>query len=142
TFVSFGEACPELAERTVIVNGVAKTYAMTGWRIGYAAAPAALAKVMAKIQSQTTSNPCSISQAAAIEALTGPQDFVEQARREFTARRDLVISGLEQIKDVEVLPPDGAFYVFPSLARFIGRRTPQGERLENDTDLATYLLNS
>lgn len=140
TFVSFGEACPELAERTVIVNGVAKTYAMTGWRLGYAAAPAALARVMAKIQSQSTSNPCSISQAAAIEALTGPQDFVAQAHREFTARRDLVISGLEQIKDVEVLPPDGAFYAFPSLARFIGRRTPQGEPLETDTDLATYLL--
>src|SRR5699024_2683874 len=104
-FTSFATACPQLAERSVIVNGVAKAYAMTGWRIGYAAAPAALTRVMAKIQSQSTSNPCSISQAAAVEALTGPQDFVAQARAEFKQRRDLVIDGLAAIDGVEVLAP-------------------------------------
>src|SRR5699024_4286993 len=141
-FTSFATACPDLAERTVVVNGVAKAYAMTGWRIGYAAAPAALSQVMAKIQSQSTSNPCSISQAAAIEALTGPQDFVEQARYEFAVRRDLVVHRLEQIKGVDVLSPGGAFYAFPSLAQFIGRRSPQGETLETDADIASYLLKS
>ncbi|WP_050526839.1 pyridoxal phosphate-dependent aminotransferase [Pseudorhodobacter aquimaris] len=141
-FTSFGVACPELADRTVIVNGVAKAYAMTGWRIGYAAAPAALAKVMSKIQSQSTSNPCSISQAAAIEALTGPQDYVKMARTEFRARRDLVIPGLRAIEGVEVLSPDGAFYAFPHMASFIGRRGPDGKRIETDTDLTGYLLDA
>lgn len=141
-FTSFASACPEIAERSVIVNGVAKAYAMTGWRIGYAAAPAALAKVMSKIQSQSTSNPCSISQAAAVEALTGPQDFVEKSRAEYAARRDLVVSRLEQMPGVDVLSPDGAFYAFPSLANFVGARTQQGETLETDTDLASYLLRS
>src|SRR5699024_3323162 len=103
-------------------------------------APAALTGVMAKIQSQSTSNPCSISQAAAVEALTGPQDFVAQARAEFKQRRDLVIDGLAAIDSVEVLAPDGAFYAFPSLTRFMGMRTPAGNTLDNDTDLASYLL--
>ncbi|QCO56443.1 pyridoxal phosphate-dependent aminotransferase [Pseudorhodobacter turbinis] len=141
-FTSFGVACPELVDRTVIVNGVAKAYAMTGWRIGYAAAPAALAKVMSKIQSQSTSNPCSISQAATIEALTGPQDYVEMARAEFRARRDLVIPGLRAIDGIQVLNPDGAFYAFPHMANFIGRRTPDGKLIETDTDLTGYLLNA
>lgn len=142
SFTSFASACPELADRTVIVNGVAKAYAMTGWRIGYAAAPAELARIMSKIQSQTTSNPCSISQAAAVEALTGSQDCVDVSREEFTARRDLVISGLEQIEGLDVLWPDGAFYAFPSVARFIGARTKQGLKLATDTDIASYLLES
>src|SRR5699024_6583904 len=141
-FTSFVTACPQLAERSVIVNGVAKAYAMTGWRIGYAAAPAALASIMAKIQSQSTSNPCSISQAAAVEALTGPQDFVTRARSEFAARRDLVIDGLAAIDGVEVLSPEGAFYAFPSLVRFLAAETPEGKQLNNDTDLASYLLNT
>ena len=141
-FTSFGVACPDLADRTVIVNGVAKAYAMTGWRIGYAAAPAELAKVMSKIQSQSTSNPCSISQAATIEALTGPQDFVATARAEFRARRDLVIPRLAAIDGVEVLNPDGAFYAYPHVASFIGRTTPDGKVIETDTDMAGYLLNA
>src|SRR5699024_10022601 len=141
-FTSFVTACPELAERSVIVNGVAKAYAMTGWRIGYAAAPAELARIMSKIQSQTTSNPCSISQAAAVEALTGPQDFVTRSREEFSARRNLVINGLEQIEGLDVLWPDGAFYAFPSVARFVGARTKQGVKLDTDTDIASYLLET
>ncbi|MCZ6862183.1 MAG: aminotransferase class I/II-fold pyridoxal phosphate-dependent enzyme [Alphaproteobacteria bacterium] len=139
-FASFAAACPELADQTVIVNGVAKAYAMTGWRIGYAAAPAALARVMGKIQSQSTSNPCSISQAAAIEALTGSQNFVTTARAEFQARRDQVISGLAAIPGVKIIEPTGAFYAFPNLGTFIGRRAPDGILMETDTDLATYLL--
>lgn len=141
-FCSFGVACPDLAERTVIVNGVSKAYAMTGWRIGYAAAPPELARVMSKIQSQSTSNPSSVSQAAAIEALTGPQDFVGAARETYRQRRDLVVSGLRAIADVEVIEPSGAFYVYPGLSAFIGRRTPQGEVLEDDTALTRYILDS
>ena len=141
-FTSFAAACPELADQTVIVNGVAKAYAMTGWRIGYAAAPAALARVMGKIQSQSTSNPCSVSQAAAVEALTGPQDFVATARAEFRARRDQVIAGLAAIPGVEIIEPTGAFYAFPNLAAFIGRRARDGVAMATDTDLACYLLRA
>ncbi len=139
-FASFRTACPELADQTVIVNGVAKAYAMTGWRIGYAVAPSDLAKVMGKIQSQSTSNPCSISQAAAVEALTGTQDFVTVACAEYLARRDLVMQGLATIPGVETTQPDGAFYVYPSVKAFIGRTTPCGETIQTDTDLASYLL--
>lgn len=139
-FTSFAKACPELADRTVIVNGVAKAYAMTGWRIGYAACPPALAKVMSKIQSQSTSNPCSISQAAAIEALTGSQDFVETARKEFRARRDIVFSTLWGINGLHSLVPDGAFYAFPSLSTLIGRKAADGTVISDDTAFASYLL--
>lgn len=141
-FTSFGVACPELADRTVIANGVAKAYAMTGWRIGYAAAPPELAKVMSKIQSQSTSNPCSISQAAAVEALTGSQEFVETARAEFRVRRDLVVAGLKAIDGVEVLNPTGAFYAFPNVAEFIGKTTPDGQIIKTDTDLTDYILQT
>ncbi len=140
-FTSFAAACPELADRTVIVNGVSKTYAMTGWRIGYAVAPTGLTKVMGKIQSQSTANPCSISQAAAVEALTGPQDFVATARAEFRTRRDQVIAGLAAIPGIEIVEPNGAFYAFPSLKAFVGRRTPDGQVIKSDTDLASYLLH-
>ncbi len=141
-FCSFGVACPELAERTVIANGVAKAYAMTGWRIGYAAAPAALARVMSKIQSQSTSNPCSISQAAAIEALTGPQDFVDTARATYRERRDLIVAGLRAIDGVEVVEPSGAFYAYPSLTAFIGRCSPDGTVMEDDSGLTRYILDA
>ncbi|WP_272007666.1 pyridoxal phosphate-dependent aminotransferase [Roseovarius sp. ZX-A-9] len=141
-FCSFGIACPELADRTVIANGVAKAYAMTGWRIGYAAAPVALARVMSKIQSQSTSNPCSISQAAAIEALTGPQDFVDTARATYRERRDLIVTGLRAIDGVEVVEPSGAFYAYPSLAAFIGRRGPDGTVMADDSDLTRYILDA
>ncbi|PVA11027.1 aspartate aminotransferase [Pelagivirga sediminicola] len=141
-FCSFASACPDLTDRTVIANGVAKAYAMTGWRIGYAAAPEALAKVMSKIQSQTTSNPSSISQAAAIEALTGPQDFVETARATYRNRRDLIVSGLRAIDGVDVVEPSGAFYAYPGLASFIGRRSPDGTVMEDDTALTRYILDA
>ena len=141
-FVSFAEACPDLAERTVIVNGVAKSYAMTGWRIGYAACHPALAKVMSKIQSQSTSNPCSIAQAAAIEALTGPQDFVEMARAEFRSRRDLVIGALHEIEGLQTVMPDGAFYAYPSIGALIGSTAPDGTVISDDTAFTRYLLTS
>lgn len=141
-FCSFLTACPELADRTVIANGVAKAYAMTGWRIGYAAAPPDLVRVMSKIQSQSTSNPCSISQAAAIEALTGPQDFVATARATYRERRDLIVAGLRAINGVEVVEPSGAFYAYPSLAAFIGLRTPDGAVMEDDTALTRYILDA
>lgn len=141
-FCSFLTACPELADRTVIANGVAKAYAMTGWRIGYAAAPPDLVRVMSKIQSQSTSNPCSISQAAAIEALTGPQDFVATARATYRERRDLIVAGLRAINGVEVVEPSGAFYAYPSLAAFIGRSTPDGVVMADDTALTRYILDA
>ncbi len=139
-FVSFGIACPELRDRTLIVNGVSKTYAMTGWRIGYAAGPKGLIKAMGKVQSQSTGNPCSISQAAAVEALTGPQDFLIPMVAEYKARRDLVVNGLAAIPGLEVVSPEGAFYAFPRCDAFIGRKTPDGAVIQSDTDLSAYLL--
>lgn len=139
-FCSFLSACPELQERVVLVNGVSKAYAMTGWRIGFAAGPAELISVMAKIQSQSTSNPCSISQAAAAAALTGPQNFVREALTEYKARRDLVLGGLQSISGLRLRAPDGAFYVFPECRAFIDARTPSGKVIENDNQLAAYLL--
>ena len=113
-FVSFAAARPDLAERTVIVNESPRP--MPCWRIGYAAAPASLARIMGKVQS--TSNPCSISQAATVEALTGSQDFVEMARGEFRARRDILIPGLRSMPGIEIIEPDGAFYAYPDLSAF------------------------
>ncbi|MGP9799006.1 pyridoxal phosphate-dependent aminotransferase [Halomonas sp. 86] len=141
-FASFGEACPALFDRTVIINGVAKAYAMTGWRIGYLAAPAELAKVASKIQSQTTANPCSISQAAAIEALTGPQEFIVSALSEYCARRDLISDGLERLMGMPVKAPDGAFYVFPDMTAYLGRPLKNGLSANTDVALATMLLET
>jgi aspartate aminotransferase len=137
---SFAAACPALAHRTVIVNGVSKTYAMTGWRIGYAAAPVDLARIMGKIQSQSTSNPSSISQAAAVEALGGPQDFVSRMRATYLARRNRAVAELRGIRGIEVFEPQGAFYVFPNVAAFIGKKTPHGAVIADDSALARYLL--
>ncbi|EKF40135.1 Aspartate aminotransferase B [Nitratireductor indicus C115] len=139
---SFLSACPDLRERTVIVNGVSKAYAMTGWRIGYAAGPTELIKVMAKIQSQSTSNPCSISQAAAVAALIGPQDFVQEAAAEYTARRDLVIEGLSGIPGLKLRKPEGAFYAFVECKGLIGKRLPGHKPLESDADIAEFLLET
>lgn len=139
-FISFGNACPELRDRSLLVNGVSKTYAMTGWRIGYAAGPQGLIAAMGKIQSQSTSNPCSISQAAATEALSASQDFLGPMVAEYKARRDLVVSGLARIPGLEVISPQGAFYAFPQCASFFGMRAPDGSQINNDTDLAAYLL--
>ena len=140
-FCSFLTACPELRERLLIVNGVSKTYAMTGWRIGYAAGPAPLIATMAKIQSQSTSNPCSIAQAAAVAALTGPQDFVAQAVGEYRARKDLVTEGLNAIAGLKTRSPEGAFYAYPECSALLGRRTPAGKVIADDTDLVSYLLS-
>ena len=139
--VSFLAANPDLKDRVLIVNGVSKAYAMTGWRLGYAAGPAALVKVMGKIQSQSTSNPSSISQAAAIEALSGPQDFLIEAKTEYTARREIVFTALEAIPQLRAPRPDGAFYAFVDCSALIGRIAPDGNVLENDADVARFLLD-
>jgi aspartate aminotransferase len=141
-FVTIAQAVPALYERTLTVNGVSKAYAMTGWRIGYAGGPASLVKEMVKLQGQSTGNPSSISQAAAIEALSGPQDFIPGRARAFQERRDLVVSMLNQAAGLECHRPEGAFYVYPGCARLLGRRTPDGRRLETDEDVSLYLLDA
>ena len=118
---------PRLKDRTLTVNGVSKAYCMTGWRIGYAGGPAELIKGMAKIQSQSTSNPCSISQAAAVAALNGDQGFLAEHQRVFKERRDLVVDLLNKAPGLRCHRPEGAFYVYPSCAGAIGRRTPDGK---------------
>ncbi len=133
---------PKLFERTLTMNGVSKAYCMTGWRIGYAAGPAALIKAMDTIQSQSTSNASSISQAAAVAGLNGPEDFIRSQNEVFKQRRDLVVSMLNQAKGLHCPRPEGAFYVFPSCAGVIGKKTPQGKVLETDTDFVNYLLES
>jgi aspartate aminotransferase len=124
------------------MNGVSKAYCMTGWRIGYGGGPEALIKAMAKLQSQSTSNPTSISQWAAVEALDGPQDFIEANNRVFRERRDLVVAMLNQSRGISCPTPQGAFYVFPSCAGTIGRTAPSGKVISNDEDFATELLGA
>ena len=133
---------PRLYDRTITINGVSKAYAMTGWRIGFAGGPPALIKGMAKIQSQSTSNPSSISQHAAIAALDGPQDMMGERRAVFQERRDLVVRLLNEAAGIECATPEGAFYVYPSCAGMIGRKTPEGTTLESDEDVARYLLEA
>lgn len=140
-FVSFADACPDLRDRTLLVNGVSKAYAMTGWRLGYAAGPKPLIAALNKMQSQSTTCPSSISQAAAAAALDGPQSFVIEANAEYTARGKLVTDGLNAIAGLKTASPMGAFYAFPECSAFIGRRSPDGRTITSDTDLATYLLN-
>lgn len=139
-FVSFGKACPELKERSLIVNGVSKAYAMTGWRVGYAAGPAPLVKAMATIQSQSVTSVCAIAQAAAVAALNGPQDHVTRFRQAFEKRRNLVVDGIRRIPGLKLAPPEGAFYAYIGCNDLIGRRTPAGVPLEDDAAVATYLL--
>ena len=139
-FVSFGKACPELKERTLIVNGVAKAYAMTGWRVGYAAGPAPLVKAMNTVQSQSCTSVAAPMQAAALAALTGPQDCVGEFRAAFERRRDLVVAGIAGIEGLTLPPPEGAFYAYIGCAGLIGRRTPTGSILRDDTDVSNYLL--
>lgn len=141
SFVSFGKACPELKERTLIVNGVAKSYAMTGWRVGYAAGPAPLVKAMTTIQSQSVTSVCSIAQAATVAALNGPQDEVTRFRDAFERRRNLVVEGVSKIDGLTLTPPEGAFYAYIGCGGLIGKKTPDGAVLENDTAVADYLLN-
>jgi aspartate aminotransferase len=141
-FSTFAEVAPQLADRILIVNGVSKTYAMTGWRLGYGAGPANLIKAMARIQAQCSLNPSSISQAAAVAALDGPQEIVAQHCTEFEARRDAVVALLEAIPGLTRTMPHGAFYVYVSCADWIGRCTPAGQRLSTDEDVTAYLLES
>jgi aspartate aminotransferase len=141
-FATIAQVEPRLKERTLTMNGVSKAYCMTGWRIGYAAGPKPLIKAMAKVQSQSTSNPCSISQAAAVEALNGPQDFIPRNNEAFRERRDLAVTMLNQAPGLHCLTPEGAFYVYPSCAGTIGKRTPAGKLIETDSDFVSYLLEA
>ena len=131
---------PALYDRTLTVNGVSKAYAMTGWRIGYAAGPAALIKAMGKVQSQSTSNPCSVSQYAAVEALNGPQDYIAENNKLFQRRRDLVVSMLNACEGVTCPVPEGAFYVYPTIAGCIGKTSAGGTKIVDDEAFATALL--
>ncbi|ANN76336.1 pyridoxal phosphate-dependent aminotransferase [Bordetella flabilis] len=140
-FVTPAQVDPSLKPRTLTVNGVSKAYAMTGWRIGYAGGPGELIKAMTKLQSQSTSNPSSISQAAATEALAGPQHVIAERRAIFQARRDAVLALLRSIPGIDCHTPEGAFYLFPSCAGLLGRTTPGGKRLMTDEDFVLYLLD-
>jgi aspartate aminotransferase len=133
---------PKLYDRTLTMNGVSKAYAMTGWRIGYAAGPKELVKAMDMIQGQQTSGACSIAQWAAVEALDGPQDFIEERRKVFEERRNLVVSMLNQATGIKCPVPEGAFYVYPSCAGTIGKTTPSGKVIETDKDFVTELLET
>ncbi len=139
-FTTMLNVAPQLRERCLIVNGVSKTYAMTGWRLGFGAGPVELIRAMAKIQIQATANPSSISQAAATAALAGPQDFVPQRCAEFERRRDRIVPLLNAIPGLSCEKPEGAFYVYVSCAGWIGKRTPSGQALASDADVAMYLL--
>ncbi len=141
-FYTVAQVEPRLYERTLTVNGVSKAYAMTGWRIGYAGGPEPLIKAMAKIQSQSTSNPSSISQWAAVEALSGPQDFIAPHAEIFKSRRDLVVSMLNEANGIDCPRPDGAFYVYPSIAGLIGKITEDGVVISDDETFATALLEA
>ena len=131
-----------LKERVLTMNGVSKAYSMTGWRIGYAAGPIDIIKAIAKIQSQSTSNPSSISQAAAVEALNGVQDFIKDRATSFQERRDFVVKTLNKIEGIECLNPDGAFYVFPSCKGLIGKKDSKGKEIKKDIDFVQSLLEN
>jgi aspartate aminotransferase len=139
-FTTVAQVEPGLYDRTLTINGVSKAYAMTGWRIGYGAGPVALIKAMGTIQSQSTSNPCSISQYAAVEALNGPQDFIAKNNEVFKSRRDLVVSMLNQASGLKCPMPEGAFYVYPSCEGTIGKTSAGGTKIETDEDFVTALL--
>ena len=136
------EVEPGLIDRTLTVNGVSKAYAMTGWRIGYGAGPVELIAAMRKVQSQSTSNPCTISQWAAVEALNGPQDYIQASREAFQRRRDLVVSMLNQATGIHCQTPEGAFYVYPSIKGCIGKATPGGTVIADDEVFCTELLEA
>ena len=139
-FATIAQVCPDLYDRTLTVNGVSKAYAMTGWRIGYAGGPEWLIKAMAKLQSQSTSNPCSISQAAAVAALNGPQDFLVERNAAFEKRRDLVVSMINDTPGLQCPTPEGAFYVYPDASELMGKTTPKGAVINSDEDLIAYFL--
>ncbi len=141
-FATIAQVEPKLYPRTLTLNGVSKAYCMTGWRIGYAGGPKELIAAMTMLQSQSTSNPSSISQAASVEALNGPQDFIPKHNAIFKERRDLVVSMLNQATGLHCPKPEGAFYVYPSCAGTIGKRTPEGKVIADDTDFIGYLLDT
>ena len=140
-FVSFANACPQLRERTLLINGVAKAYAMTGWRIGYGAGPRELIAAISKIQSQSTSGASAISQEASRAALEGPQDFVSSSAKEYAQRGKLLVDGLSQCPGLRLSAPAGAFYAFPECSQLFGRTTAQGQVLSDDVALSAYLLD-
>ena len=140
-FCTPAEVEPQLYDRTLTVNGVSKAYAMTGWRIGYAAGPEQLIAAMRKVQSQSTSNPCSVSQKAAVAALNGPQDFLAPNNEMFVRRRNLVVKMLNAVDGITCPVPEGAFYVYPSIAGLMGKKTPAGIEITSDEVFATELLN-
>ena len=141
-FVTLAQVAPDLADRTLTVNGVSKAYAMTGWRIGYAGGPKPLIDLMRKVAGQTTTNPASISQWAAVEALNGPQDFIEERAKHFERRRALVVSMLNQAAGVRCATPEGAFYVYPSIEGLIGRKTAAGATIDSDDAFVAELLDA
>jgi aspartate aminotransferase len=140
-FATIAQVCPDLYERTLTINGCSKAYAMTGWRIGYAGGPAWLIKAMGKLQSQSTSNPCSIAQAAATAALNGDQSFLVERNAAFLKRRDLVVAMLNEAPGLHCPTPEGAFYVYPDATGCMGKTTPNGQRIESDADLIAYFLD-
>jgi aspartate aminotransferase len=141
-FATIAQVEPKLYPRTLTLNGMSKAYCMTGWRLGYAAGPTELIKAMGALQSQSTTNPSSISQAAGVEALNGPQDFIPKNNAVFKTRRDLVVGMLNEAAGIHCPVPEGAFYVYPSCAGAIGRKTPQGKTIETDGEFCEYLLES
>ena len=140
-FATMLQVCPELYDRTLTMNGASKSYAMTGWRIGYAGGPAWLIKAMADLQSQSTSNPCSISQYAVLAALNGPQDFLRERNTAFRERRDLVVAMLNDAPGLSCPTPEGAFYVYPDATGVMGKTTSQGKKIQTDADLIDYFLD-
>lgn len=140
-FATMLQVCPELYDRTLTMNGASKAYAMTGWRIGYAGGPEWLIKAMAVLQSQSTSNPCSISQYAVLAALTGPQDFLKERNAVFRERRDLVVAMLNDAPGLSCPTPEGAFYVYPDASGVMGKTTAKGKKIETDADLIDYFLD-
>jgi aspartate aminotransferase len=141
-FTTPAQVEPKLYDRTLTLNGVSKAYCMTGWRIGFAGGPEPLIKAMAMLQSQSTSNPSAVSQWASVEALNGPQDFIEKHNKIFKERRDLVVSMLNQANGIQCPKPEGAFYVYPSCAGTIGKTAPSGKMLANDEDFVSELLEA
>ncbi len=141
-FTTLAQVAPDLFDRVLTVNGVSKAYAMTGWRIGYAGGPTPLINLMRKVASQTTSNPSSVSQWAAVEALNGPQDFIAERAKAFERRRDLVVSMLNQASGIRCPRPEGAFYVYPSIEGVIGKRAPSGREITGDGVFASELLDA
>jgi aspartate aminotransferase len=140
-FATIAQVCPALYDRTLTMNGASKAYSMTGWRIGYAGGPEWLIKAMSALQSQSTSNPCSISQYAALAALTGPQDFLQERNAKFKERRDLVVAMLNDAPGLSCPTPQGAFYVYPDASGVMGKTTPKGQTITNDEELINYFLD-